>query len=75
MSLPPEQYVIDSDGKKTGVILALSHYERLLEDLHDLAVVTERREEDTLTLEDLHEHLVEVPAAVPTRREPDNDAP
>ncbi len=57
MSLPPEQYVIDSDGKKTGVILALSHYERLLEDLHDLAVVAERRGEYTLTFEEVKQRL------------------
>ena len=74
MSLPPEQYVIDSDGKKTGVILALSHYERLLEDLHDLAVVAERRHEGTISFEELHEHIGEVPPAARTRREPENDA-
>jgi hypothetical protein len=40
-----EQYVIDTEGNKTAVILSLQRYEQLLEDLHDLAVVAERREE------------------------------
>ena len=34
-----EQYVVDSDGKRTAVILPIERYERLLEDLHDLSVV------------------------------------
>lgn len=52
-----EQYVVDSDGRKTGVLLSLEQYERLLEDLHDLAVVAERRDEKTITLEELKRRL------------------
>ncbi|MBI3896569.1 MAG: hypothetical protein HY313_11625 [Acidobacteria bacterium] len=37
-----ERYIIDRKGQKK-VILPLAQYERLLEDLHDLAVVAERR--------------------------------
>jgi len=32
-----EQFIIDAKGKKTGVILPLKRYQRLMEDLHDLA--------------------------------------
>ncbi len=38
-------FVLDARGRKTGVILSLRRYARLLEDLHDLAVVAERRSE------------------------------
>jgi hypothetical protein len=37
------QYSIDEDGEKTAVVLPISGCERLLEDLEDLAVVAERR--------------------------------
>ena len=52
-----ERYVVDAQGKRTGVILSLKQYEKLLEDLHDLAVVAERREEETITLEELKRRL------------------
>lgn len=45
MSTLQEQFVVDAKGKKTGVILSLKRYQRLMEDLHDLAVVAERRSE------------------------------
>ncbi|MFH1635044.1 MAG: type II toxin-antitoxin system HicB family antitoxin [Chloroflexota bacterium] len=40
-----DQYIVDSAGQRTAVILPIQQYELLLEDLHDLAVVAERREE------------------------------
>lgn len=45
-----EQYVIDNRGRRTGVILSTQQYRRLMEDIHDLAVVAERREEKPTTL-------------------------
>jgi PHD/YefM family antitoxin component YafN of YafNO toxin-antitoxin module len=52
-----EQYVVDSKGRKTGVLLSLKQYERLLEDLHDLAVVAERRDEEPISLDELKKRL------------------
>ncbi len=52
-----EQYVVDWEGRKTGVLLSLKQYERLLEDLHDLAVVAERRDEEPISLEELKRRL------------------
>jgi PHD/YefM family antitoxin component YafN of YafNO toxin-antitoxin module len=52
-----EQYVVDSKGRKTGVLLSMEQYERLLEDLHDLAVVAERRDEKTISLDELKRRL------------------
>jgi len=42
--LNPE-YVIDVNGDKKAVILPIEEYEELIEDLQDLAVLAERREE------------------------------
>jgi PHD/YefM family antitoxin component YafN of YafNO toxin-antitoxin module len=51
------QYLIDDTGKKTGVLLSIKEYEKLLEDLHDLAVVAERKDEKPIALEDLKRRL------------------
>jgi len=59
MVAEPEQYLVDSRGKKTGVILSLRRYKQLLEDLHDLAIVAERRDEDTVSLQELRQRLGE----------------
>jgi hypothetical protein len=42
------QYLTDESGRKTGVILPIADYEQLLEDIHDLAAVADRREEKTV---------------------------
>ena len=52
-----EQYVVNAKGKKTGVILSLSQYQKLLEDLHDLAVVAERRGEEPISLDEMKQRL------------------
>jgi hypothetical protein len=39
------QCFIDEKGEKTSVILPISEFEELIEDIQDLAVVAERREE------------------------------
>lgn len=44
-------------GKKTGVVLSLKRYSRLMEDLHDLAVVAERRNEKPLSADDMKTRL------------------
>ena len=51
------QYIISDKGKKTAVVLSVKEYERLLEDIHDLAVVAERREEPKIKLEELKRRL------------------
>ncbi len=54
---PQEQYVVDSNGKKTAVILSLKRYRELMEDLHDLAMVAERRKERAISLEEMRRRL------------------
>jgi len=50
----PVQYLTNNRGERTAVVLPLSEYEKLMEDLADLAVVAERREEPTIP----HEQFV-----------------
>jgi PHD/YefM family antitoxin component YafN of YafNO toxin-antitoxin module len=52
-----EQYVVDSEGRKTAVLLSLEQYEKLMQDLHDLAVVAERRDEESISLPELKRRL------------------
>lgn len=59
MSASRQQYVVDREGKKIAVVLPIKEYEQLLEDLHDLAVVAERREEEPITLGEMKRRLKE----------------
>jgi PHD/YefM family antitoxin component YafN of YafNO toxin-antitoxin module len=52
-----EQYLVDSKGRKKSVLLSLEQYEKLKEDLHDLAVVAERRNEKPIGIEELKRRL------------------
>ena len=54
-----EQYIIDREGNKTAVILSIEQYEQMLEDLHDLAIVAERRSEQPVSLAKMQEWLKE----------------
>jgi hypothetical protein len=47
------QYITDEKGKKTAVILPIKEFEELLEDLQDLAVLAERRDEPTIPHEEI----------------------
>ncbi len=47
------QYVTNQDGEKTAVIVPIAEFEELLEDVEDLAAVAERREEPTISHDDL----------------------
>ena len=51
------QCLTDVDGERTSVILSLEQYERLLEDVHDLAVVGDRLDEEPISLEELKKRL------------------
>ena len=48
------KYITDDRGERTAVVVPIADYEKLLEDLEDLAVVVERREEPTIP----HEQFV-----------------
>ncbi len=47
------QYVTNQSGEKTAVILSLAKFRDLIEDLEDLAIAAERRDEPTTSHNDL----------------------
>lgn len=51
------QYLIDESGQKTAAVIPVEEYEELLEDLHDLAVIAERRDEPTISFNELKKRL------------------
>ncbi|HZV35213.1 MAG TPA: hypothetical protein VFB72_11625 [Verrucomicrobiae bacterium] len=51
------QYLMNEKGKKTAVVLPIEDYEKLLEDLDDLAVIAERRDEPTVSHEEFKRSL------------------
>jgi hypothetical protein len=57
MTTVPTQYIVDEHGEKTAAILAIDVYQELLEDLHDLRIVAERREESTVALQEMMQRL------------------
>jgi len=51
------QFLTDSRGEKVAVVLPLEEYDSLMEDLQDLAVLAERRDEPRLSLDEVKERL------------------
>jgi len=51
------EFVVNRGGRRTAVLLPIKDYEGLLEDLHDLAVVAERRKEKAVPLSELKRRL------------------
>jgi hypothetical protein len=47
------QFITNEAGEKISVVLPISKFQGLLEDIEDLAVVAERREEPTISHEAL----------------------
>jgi len=51
------KYVTNTSGEKTEVILPIGEFENLLEDLEDLAIAAERKDEPTIDFEKLKKEL------------------
>ncbi|MEK6681981.1 MAG: hypothetical protein AABY79_08465 [Nitrospirota bacterium] len=51
------QFIIDESGVKKAIILLMEDYEELLEDIHDLAVIAERKDEPSISLDELKKRL------------------
>ena len=52
-----ERYIVDASGEKTSVVLPIEEYEELIEDLHDLAVMAERKNEENIPSENIKTKL------------------
>jgi hypothetical protein len=55
-TLEPE-YIVDSKGRKTKVILPVEKYEQLLEDLYDLKMAAKVRDEESISWEEAKQDL------------------
>jgi len=53
------RYITSEDGSRTDVVIPLADYEELMEDLQDLAVIAERRDEPSIPLEEVKKKLKE----------------
>jgi len=51
------QYVTDEAGQRTAVVMPLADYQRLMEDLDDLAAIADRRDEPTIPHDKFLEEL------------------
>ena len=51
-SLHPE-FLTNEDGERISVVLPIEEFNELLEDLEDLAVIAEHRDEETISHQDL----------------------
>jgi PHD/YefM family antitoxin component YafN of YafNO toxin-antitoxin module len=51
------QFLTDRRGEKVAVVLPLQEYDSLMEDLQDLAVLAERRDEPRLSLDEVKQRL------------------
>ena len=51
------QFITNEAGEKISVVLPISKFQELLEDIEDLAVVAERRDEPTISHEELLSEL------------------
>ena len=47
------QYITNEAGEKSAVILSLEEFQELMQDIEDLAAIAERRDEPTISHEDL----------------------
>jgi hypothetical protein len=53
-------YITNELGEKTAVILPIAQFEELLEDIEDLAIAAERRDEPTTNHADLIAELKQI---------------
>jgi len=55
----PTQFLTDANGAKVAAVIPIDEYEELMEDLRDLAVVAERRDEPRVSFEEVKQELKE----------------
>ena len=51
------QYLTNEGGEKTAVVIPITDYEKLLEDLDNLSVIAARRDESTISHDQFKEEL------------------
>jgi hypothetical protein len=59
MATQADQFIVDEKGNRTGVVLSWRRYRKLMEDLHDLTIVAQRRHEKSAPLAQFKRRLTE----------------
>jgi hypothetical protein len=54
------QYITNESGEKISVVLPIEKYQRMLEDLHDLAIIAERKDEGAISLSEIKKQFLPV---------------
>ena len=57
MAVVKDRRTRKTTSKNSRVVLSRKRYEELMEDLHDLAIVAERKEESEITIEEMTKRL------------------
>ncbi len=57
MDTQKARYVVDKRGEKTDVIIPLKEFKQIVENLHDLAMVADRRKEKPVSLQETRRWL------------------
>jgi PHD/YefM family antitoxin component YafN of YafNO toxin-antitoxin module len=58
MAQKTKHFVVTEKGQTTGVLLSLKEYKTLIEDLRDLAIIAERKDEPSQPLDIVKEKLL-----------------
>jgi hypothetical protein len=58
MAQGTKRFIVNEKGQKTGILLSLKEYRTLLEDLQDLAVIAERKDEPSEPFNVVKENLL-----------------
>ena len=56
----PVHFITNESGEKISVVLPIDEYKKMIEDLHDLAVIAQRNDEGTISLADMKKQLTSV---------------
>ena len=52
------QFVTNEKDKSVAALIPIKEYEELMEDLHDLKLIAQRRNEDTVPWEEVKKNLI-----------------
>ena len=56
-TLKKVKYLTDEDGNKHSVVIPVQEYEDMLEDIQDLVSVAERKDESSISLDEVLKNL------------------
>ncbi|PKN01769.1 MAG: hypothetical protein CVU77_02185 [Elusimicrobia bacterium HGW-Elusimicrobia-1] len=57
MKAVKEKFLVDNKGHKTAVVLGINFYNQLLDDMDDLRIIAERKDEPALSLKEVEKRL------------------